>query len=185
MKMRLVLTAVLVFGLRVWPAEAAIFVDTVSFFPQGVVDTHSGNGIDFVYEHDLSEIMGSGLKLISAELALTHLGNADEGPTREIWLAFTGEGRLIGRLSKSEPNQTVDHWGLESVVLGEITKTNPWGLKIGLSEQTSFNNERMDLYQSQLKVDYEKVPGAPEPALIFMLALGLAAYTATGALMGG
>ncbi len=148
-------------------------------FPASTVatDAQSGNSIDYSYEHDLSELNAPGTLIHSAALELKHLGNQDLGPTAEIWYAFSGAGTFIGRLGESNSLARTDRWELPQGVLDEITAENLWKLKIGLSEQTSFNGERLTLVQSKLEIDYtppsRNIPTTPEPSSLFLMAAGI------------
>ena len=163
--------------------QAATFISFIDFPASAIVtDTQSGNTIDYVYEHDLSQLDIPDTTINSGFLQLKHLGNQDLGPTAEIWFALSGSGTFIGRLGKSQPKERTDHFELSQTVLDEIKTQNPWSLKIELSEQTSFNNEKLTLLQSELQIDYTRIeiqhspsktiPTTPEPSSFFLLAVG-------------
>src|SRR3989338_5924272 len=131
----------LVLGLSSAPlGHAATFISLIaSPADTFATDTRSGNGIDYAYEHDLSELAFPDTVIHSGSLELTHLGNQDLGPTAEIWHALSGNGTLIGRLGNSNASEHTDHWELPQNVLDDVTFQNPWALAVQLSEQTSFN----------------------------------------------
>ena len=185
MKKHLLLTSLILAVFCAVPnsGRAATFVSLIDF-PASTfsTDTQSGNGIDYVYEHLLSELNVPDTTITSGTLELRHLGNQDFGPTAEIWYTLSGSGTFIGRLGGSDPKERTDHFELSQGILAEITAQNPWKFKIGLSEQTSFNNERLTLLQSKLQVDYTRTsppstntPTIPEPSSSLLLALGLLA----------
>jgi hypothetical protein len=163
--------------------EAATLVNIIDFpLNTSAADTQSGNTIDYVYEHVFQELDVTGLTLNSATLQLKHLGNQDLGPTAEIWFALSGSGTLIGRLGESNSAERTDPWILPASVLSEIESENPWKFKVALSEQTSFNGERLALLQSKLEMDYTRTlppptttPTVPEPSSFVLLTYGLLA----------
>ena len=175
-----VLVLLVGFGGFAKAGSAVTFVGLIDFPASTIAtDTHSGNSIDYAYEHDLSELNAPGTLIHSAVLKLKHLGNQDLGPTAEIWYAFSGGGAFIGRLGESNSTARTDEWELPQGILDEIKAENLWKLKIGLSEQTSFNSERLTLLQSKLEIDYtppsRDIPTAPEPSTLFFVAAGLLA----------
>ncbi len=166
--------------------QAATFISLIDFPPSTVAtDTQSGNTIDFVYEHNLAALNLPDTTINSGSLQLKHLGNQDLGPTAEIWFALSGSGTFIGRLGKSDPKERTDRFEFSQTILDEIKAQNPWSLKIELSEQTSFNNEKLTLLQSELQIDYTRiqpqhsssrsVPTTPEPSSFFLLVVGFIA----------
>ena len=162
-------------------ALALTLVDTLVFpNPTTATDSQSGTGIDFTYSHLLPGLNTAGDLLLAATLALTHSGNANNGPTNEIWFALTGGNHFIGQLSESDSGKKKDTWEFPQEILNEIANMNPWSLQVALSEQTSFNGEKIQIYQSDLTLDYalrklepERGPiSAPEPATWLMLGGG-------------
>ena len=144
-------------------ALALTLVDTLVFpNPTTATDSQSGTTIDFTYVHLLAGLNSIEDALFSATFALTHSGNANNGPTNEIWFALTGGGHFIGQLSESDSGKKKDTWQLSQEILNEIANINPWSLQIGLSEQTSFNGEKIQLYQSELTLNYEARNSASE-----------------------
>ena len=180
MKRMILLTLILACGL--WPAkaEAVILTDLVIFpTPTAVTDTLSGNQINFTFQHSFSELETSGLNLLSGTLTLTHLGNANNEPTNEAWTISSISGVFIGKLSESNSAKKTDSWELPQNILNEIKQNSLWKLDLGLSEITSFNSEKIELYQSELKVDYEipppmtrEIPSTPEPSTILLMLVG-------------
>ena len=145
--------------------------------PLAVVDLASGNGIDYTYTHILPpSFTSSGIQIHQAALTLTHSGNLDDGPIREVWKLFTAGGLEIGKLRESESGIVNDRFELSGGMLNELKSQDPWKLNVGLSEQTSFNQEKLELYKSELTLDYSlvaAVPPMPEPASGLLLAGGL------------
>src|SRR3990167_8165592 len=170
-------------------AQAVTLVDVIHFpNPTVVTDLHSGTRIDFVYEHVLEELDTAGLKLISAALAITHVGNLNDEPVREAWALRSASGVLIGQLSESSSDQVEDSFQLNESILAEIEGENLWKLGVGLSELTSFNNERIELLESRLTLHYERTPETPEPSSRLMMIgglLGLVAQMIRGSFKNG
>ncbi len=180
---------VLILALIPATAHAMTLMDVLTFStPVSVIDTQSGNQVNYAYFHDFEELTTSGLNLLSGTFSLTHLGNSNTLPTGEVWSVLTGNGTLIGNLSASESKKVTDSWILSQDVLNEITAEALWKLKIGLSELTSFNNEKLDLYRTELKINYEErpkttieipinTPATPEPSgfILFLTGISLAA----------
>lgn len=166
-------------------AQAVTFVDVIDFStPLLAKDLTSGNSINTVYEHTIALVNTDRLVLTGAELSILHSGNVNEGPRRELWAAFSGDGHLIGNLSKSDPTAFEDEWALSQETLNEIRAVQPWRLQIGLSELTPFNSETMRVHQSKLTVHYEEpartaasessgVPESPEPATLLLVSISL------------
>ena len=161
------------------PAAEALLLTEILTFPSGTsaVDNFSGNGEDFRYLHSFPETLHPDLHLLSASLKLTHSGNVNEGPTREIWHVLSPAGSLIGILSASGSSPLTDSWELPAPVLDEVRTSAFWQLEIILSERTPFNSEKVDLIRSELEWRYEeisrKVVETPEPgsAMLFGIAL--------------
>lgn len=163
--------------------QAATLGSVIDFpLNTSAADTQSGNTMDYVYEHLFPELDVTGLTLNSATLQLKHLGNQDLGPTAEVWYALSGNGTFIGRLGESNSMARVDEWVLPADILNEIQNENPWKLKVVLSEQTSFNGERLTLLHSKLEIDYTHTlpppattPTVPEPSTLVLFTYGLIA----------
>jgi len=158
---------------------AVVFTDPI-LFPPGTeaVDSSSGNHIDFTFKHSLPKIPMSGLKIISASLSVSHEGNFNEGPTREIWSVSGPENHLLGILGESEKDQKTDLFDVESF-LGEGAVSWLSGeFDIFLSEQTPYNGEKLSLLNSVLEIHYElpasgpRSPSIPEPGTKTLVILG-------------
>lgn len=167
-----------VFGLSLsaihGPGYAMTTLDVMVFPVQTLArDENSGNGWDFKYSLKVSP---PNLALLSATLRLTHSGNADEGPSKEIWIALTSEGNLIGRLGESESKARTDEWVLPPSVLSELIQ-NDGRIDVILSEQTAYNSEQIALIRSELEVESRsaRAPAVPEPAGGFILGAGILA----------
>ncbi len=163
-------------------SHAAVLTQTLNFQPpKAVVDQTSGNNPDFSYTHLLSGWSSSDYSALSGTLKITHTGNANTGPTQELWSVFS-ETNLIGALGTSDGTTRTDSWVLPGGVLAAMTAGNPWQLNLYLSERTSFNSERLDLLRSELNVEYETknkpalpAPSVPEPGTGFLCFFGIAA----------
>ncbi len=186
MKKYLLLIPMILAAFCIFPyvGRAATFISLLDF-PASTfaTDSQSGNTIDYTYDHDLSELDVPGTTIDSGILQLKHLGNQNLGPTAEIWFALSENGTFIGRLGESNSKERTDQFELSQTILDEITAGDPWKLKITLSEQTSFNGEKLTLFQSQLQIDYTRteiqpppsktIPTTPEPSSLFLLVIGL------------
>ncbi|MDA9101213.1 PEP-CTERM sorting domain-containing protein [Omnitrophica bacterium] len=185
---QLLLTATLMAGLLLGMAPevwALTFVDTLNFgSPLTVTDSASGNDINFRFTHRFGP--PGTVTVQSASLLLEHSGNADEGPVKELWSAYSGQGLFIGALSKSLKGPTSDLWEFSDEVLKEFFSEPSTEIEFALAELTSYNGEKMDLYRSVLEVQYETQTSgpaspagtshpsaAPEPATALLLSMGL------------
>lgn len=157
-------------------AMALTFMDTVIFpTPTIAADERSGTAIDWTYAHSLEEISWDQITLTGGSLSLTHKGNPNEGPQREIWHALTSSGLWIGELGESETVIREDVWELSKPVLLFLSNGKLSSLEIGLSEQTAYNGEKIELFGSVLRLDYQlRTPLSPEPSGLVLLALGMA-----------
>lgn len=165
-----------ILGLSLIPATAqATTLSHVVVFPvlTAVTDTASGNQINFTFEHSFPELSTSGLSLISGTLSLTHFGNANSEPTAEAWSLSSIDGLLIGKLSSSNSVQVTDNWELSGDVLNEMKTKTFWNLNIGVSEITPFNGEKIELFKSELRINYNQIPNTPEPSSFVLLLGGL------------
>ncbi|MDP3919636.1 MAG: hypothetical protein Q8R76_02370 [Candidatus Omnitrophota bacterium] len=157
------------------PAYAVTFFDALDFSgPLVVTDTLSGNQINYTYAHDLTAFPQAA-KIHSVELSLTHKGNLNEGPTREIWIATTPSGTLLGTLLESDAAGRTDTWSLDVGLLKTLLESGSESFLVGLSEQTAFNSEKIELIRSRLDIDYDKIPQTPEAGTLALMLGGLAA----------
>lgn len=177
---RLIVLSIVVLALNPATARAVTLPHTLVFpTPTSVTDTLSGNQVNFSFEHSFPELETSGLSLTSGTLTLTHLGNLNSKPTAEAWSVFSGNGVLIGKLGGSNSVKTTDNWNLSEEVLNEMKTHQSWKLNVGLSEMTPFNSEKIDLYESNLAIDYDEInasatiPSTPEPSSLILLIGGL------------
>ena len=197
MKMsKLVLSLLIFFAAASFPTagHAAVFSDVLVFpLNTTATDTTSGTHVDFSYRHTFPALLAGPWTLTGATLSLVHKGNQDAGPVTEIWMASSGNSHPIGRRGESDAQQRTDIWDLDPLVLNEITSLTPWSLEVLLSEQTSFNSEKVTLYQSVLELrvvpvpagNSSRVPEAPEPETLLLLAAALGLYRAGRRLING
>jgi len=154
------------------PAHALTLTHMISF-PENTfaVDETSGNHMDFSYAHILPEWDPREWVLTGGSLRLSHSGNLNDGPTREIWHLFTEGDAFVGVLSESESTRAEDDWVLDDTVIRQMGLASPWTLPCYLSEQTPYNSEKMELHESRLTVHYMRsAPAAPEPSSFLLLA---------------
>lgn len=161
-------------------ASAAIVTQVLSFSPaQIITDNASGSQPNFTYRHELTR-PSQGTEILGGQLSLSHAGNANTGPTQEIWRIFSGT-HLIAALGSSEKGALTESWDLPASVLSSIFTEDPWQLKLSLIEETPFNSERLDLFRSELSLEYREsphgkrpaTPSAPEPAAALLFGLGI------------
>ena len=164
-------------------ALAATLIHTIHFDPpQVVIDRLSGNQANFEYDHILDGWSSADYELLSGSISVTHTGNADIGPVQEVWAVYSGN-TWIGNLSESEKVIVTDTLPLPSSILDLIASGSPWTLNAALWELTPYNSERIDLYRSELTLDYRALldtskttaPSIPEPGSALLLLSGLAA----------
>lgn len=166
-------------GMAPRPGQALMLADVILFpDPTYAIDEHSGTSIDYLYRHVFNDLNSDEAHLLSATLRLTHSENLNQGPRTEIWAAGTKTGAWIGYLSESETTKTEDAWLLPDEILKEIVGESPWMLEIGLSEQTAYNREKINLHESRLEIEYERRSEVgrltvPEPATVFLLGSAL------------
>ncbi len=163
-------------GLALIPATAqAVTLSDLILFPTptAITDKASGNQINFTFEHSFPELSTSGLSLVSGALSLTHFGNSNSEPTAEAWSLFSESGVFIGKLSGSNSVKITDSWELSGDVLNEMKTKSFWNLNVGVSEITPFNNEKIELYESKLRINYDQIPNAVEPSSFFLLISGI------------
>lgn len=166
----LIMLALLLGAGHIQNAHALTWIHTLDFpNPTAITDTSSGNNIDFTYSHLLTGLDPNQITITSASLRLSHFGNANTGPTSEIWRAFSENGYLIGQLSRSDAQVFEDTWQLSPDILNELLSKNPLALTVGLSEQTSFNGERFELRRSVLTLQYDQVLATPEISSLGMV----------------
>lgn len=181
----------LVVGLGIFgglsPAAYCLSLTHTIQFPLETIakDTASGNGIDYSYSHEFAQ-WDEIDEISSGILRLTHSGNLDEGPRAEIWFALSGSGDFIGKLERSEGMQITDQWQLAPSILAQLAGNGK--LEVQLSEQTSFNSEAVNLFESELVIEYTaknktNAPHTPEPRGLLLLLLGLALGAAAKALL--
>lgn len=164
--MRYLLGTLAVLLLSAAPARAAVITDFVTF-PAGTAaqDTTSGNHTDYSYLHQIPD-----LTIISGTLTLKHSGNSDEGPTREIWHLMDADGFFVGRLTQSDSMTREDFWELPQETIQHINARRGMPFAFLLSEQTSFNSEKIDLFHSVLKLTAASAaPAVPEPSGLWLL----------------
>ena len=156
------------------PVYAITFFDILDF-PSSfkVTDTLSGNQINYSYAHDLTALPQA-IEINSAQLSLTHSGNLNAGPRREIWVATTLTGALLGTLSASGSAGYTDTWSLDVDLLRALLESGGKSFTIGLSEQTAFNREKIGLIRSRLEIDYAKIPQSPETGSLILMLTALA-----------
>lgn len=154
-------------AVKAGPAEALTFIDTIYFpNPTSAADEHSGTGLDYIYTHSLTGIPACAV-LNSAAISLTHSGNSDDGPAKEVWHLVTPDEQFIGRLGRSEGTEITDSWNLGPDLFEPLNLSWPPFFKAALSEQTSYNGETLRLIRSRLEIDYtaagSAAPSIPEP----------------------
>lgn len=161
-------------------SSAAIVTQVLSFSPARIItDNASGSQPNFTYRHELAQ-PSHVTEILGGRLSLTHAGNANAGPTQEIWHLFSGT-QLIAALGTSEKGSLTEFWDLPASVISSIIIENPWHLDLSLIEETPFNSERLDLFRSELSLEYRQsseaklpsAPSAPEPAAAFLFGLGI------------
>ncbi len=177
----IVAAVLIILTLALPQGQAATIVDFISFPPlTSATDSTSGNLHDFIYQHTLV-FPQPDAQLVSATISLIHSGNLDSGPTSEIWVLETWNDEWIGKLSKSEPSAMEDQFTLSDAILSRYFSSGPWNLKLALSEQTPYNGEKIQLYQSTLTAEYQ-LPGkthaatVPEPGTGLLITGGLVLY---------
>lgn len=180
--MKITLLAAGLSGLLLFSPEssAAIVTQVLSFSPARIItDNASGSQPNFTYRHELAPPSPEA-EIFSGWLSLTHAGNANTGPTQEIWGVFSGT-QLIASLGTSDKSSLTESWDLPAAILSSISTENPWQLELSLTEETPFNSERLDLFRSELTLEYREpsnrksssAPSAPEPAAALLLGLGI------------
>lgn len=161
-------------------ASAAIVSQVLSFSPPRIItDNASGSQPNFTYRHELPR-PSPGAEILGGRLLLSHAGNSNTGPTQEIWRIFGGN-HLIAALGSSEKGPLTESWDLPVPVLSATFTEDPWHLELSLIEETPFNSERLDLFRSELSLEYREapkskepssIPSAPEPAGAVLFGLG-------------
>jgi len=162
-------------------ASAATVLQTFTFDPsRRIVDRSRDQGLDFRWVFSLD---ASGV-LQNAWLRLTHFGNLNEGPRREIWQVEGPIREPLGFLSRSAEKVLTDEWQITAFLLPYLDASGPWSFAIHLSERTAFSSESLDLSAVELELLYRPQSprgsspvSVPETAAIgyFLLALGISA----------
>lgn len=148
---------------------SATVINTINFMPgEFAQDTTSGNNPDYFYSHPLPD-----QAIISGTLSLSHEGNSNQGPTREIWQIFDLNANLIGTLSASDSASAQDLWQLPTDVIASMNSHIGNDFNFVLSERTSFNSEKIFLNQSKLTLEVRQGTVVPEPSSVLMLLMGL------------
>lgn len=168
---RLILFALAMIAMSPSSAQALSFTDAVVWSPPlEIADAVSGNAPVFTFRHALP----SWPEVREAGLEFTHSGNADEGPTREIWTLEETDSPFSFRLGASDREPYTDHIPLTASIVDALLRGKTT-ITFTLTERTPYNGEKLTLLGSRLWMERKSLPMAPEPS---GAALGLLAALA-------